>query len=49
MYTTKPFGEEDPMSTTHAEGEEDPMTTDAIGEEDDWPYPDTSSSAFGGF
>lgn len=49
MYTTKPFGEEDPMPTTHAEGEEDQHTTDALGEEDDYPYPDTSSSAFGSF
>ncbi|HEX8212047.1 MAG TPA: hypothetical protein VF584_17865 [Longimicrobium sp.] len=48
MYTTKPWGEEDP-TTTHAIGEEDPDTTHALGEEDDWPYPDSSSSAFGSF
>ena len=50
MITTKFFGEEeDPPMTTHAVGEEE-YTTDAIGEEDDGPYPETShSSPFGDF
>lgn len=51
MFTTNTYGEEDPVPpTTRPFGEEDPMTTHAVGEEDgDYPYPDSSFSAFGSF